>query len=871
MNSNIFSGTKGFKDARVLIVGEAYGRQEASRGVPFVGDSGQDLDNLLAEANIPANWCFFTNVINERPRDNDMTEFFYSNAEAKALKLTPTKGLYPKPNVVAGIAKLKAVIDAINPEIIIGFGNYALWALTDQSFDIKSDRGTKIPGGITKWRGSQLRTSDFFGRRRFLPTYHPAAALRTYPWRRMIQHDLATRVHQALAGEWDEPQPDFILRPSFQKTTQFIHEILRNLSEGPTRVTLDLETGGEHISCCGLTIKADQAICIPFHTITGRYWSVEEEAIIIELMHDVLLHPNCLLEGQNLLYDTQYIYQDWFILPRIHFDTMIAHHTCWPGGGDPTSQKAAVQGVQMKALYNIASLYCRFYYYWKDEGKNFGYIDEMQGWAYNCRDCIKTYESATELQRLVVEFDLAEQFAFQMRVANDMLLPMMLRGVKRDNDAVEMVRFELGCANFDIEEFLEGIIPKDLEPKNKTGKGSPWYDSPKKLATLFYDVLGMKPILSDAGTPTTSKQALPTLGQREPIIKPIAEKIEIKRSLGVFESTFCGMESDEDGRLRCSYKLTGTDTFRLASSENAFGRGGNLQNIPGGKETEIELDFEFPNIRKQFLPDDGYEIAEFDLSGADAQTVAWEAEDEDLKDAFRKGLKLHLKNARDVYPEKTKDMTDEEITALKHDGGLYSNVKKLAHGTNFGGSAPGLAERVRIPLKEAQEFQERWFYVHPGIKNWHIQTNQKLVGMRCWRCDTVHEQPRNSCPECGAFPQKNTIGNKFGYRIVYFERPRDLFNAALAWTPQSTTAINCNKGAIALVDHCPWVQLLMQVHDSLIVQYPIDCHDLLPEVGRALHSIKVPYKDPLLIPWGCEISRASWGGVEKYKWTENYQ
>lgn len=866
IDPKIFAGTKGTRGAKILIVGEAYGKQEAAYGRPFVGESGQDLDALIAEAGIPYNECFFTNVVNERPYNNEMTRFFYTNAEAKKLGLTPTRGLFPRPNVLAGIANLRQLVAVLNPELIIGFGNYSLWALTDECFDISNKEGVRVPAGITKWRGSQLRTSSDFGERKFLPTYHPAAALRTFPWRRMIQHDLAVRVPQALADDWTEPTPDFTVRPGFEKTTQFLQDILCHLAKGPTRVVLDLETSLERISCAGFALSSTAAFCIPFTTISGRYWSLEEEVIIIELLHDILLHPNMRLEGQNLLYDLQYIYQDWFIKPRIDFDTMIAHHTIWPGGGDPSSAKAATQGVQMKALFNIASLYCRYYYYWKDEGKDFGYtFDETRGWNYNCRDCIKTFESATELRRLVGEFGQADQFAMQMRVANDMLLPMMIRGVLRDDEETEQVKFQLKCAEFDLESYLWDLLPEDITPKTKSG-GAPWYDSASKLSKLFYEVLGMKPILGKTGNPTTSKQALPTLGLREPIIKPITDMIEIKRSIGVYYSTFLEMESDPDGRIRSSYKPTGTDTFRLASSENAFGRGGNLQNIPSGKETDIEVDFKFPNVRKQFVPDPGYEIAEFDLSGADAQVVAWEANDDDLKAAFRAGLKLHLKNARDVYPDKTRDMSDKDITeGQAHEGGIYSNVKKLAHGTNFGGSAKGLAERIRISIRDAEEFQERWFFLHPGIKTWHQKTEQKLAGFRCWKCEDLTDG-KPYCPHCGAFPQGRTIGNKFGNRIVYFERVRDLFNAALAWTPQSTTAINCNRGALAIVDKCPWVELLMQVHDSLIVQYPIEYHDLLPEVGRALHSVIVPYSDPLIIPWSAKISRTSWGDCEKYSW-----
>ncbi|HNA84888.1 MAG TPA: hypothetical protein PLB04_04945, partial [Nitrospira sp.] len=62
------------------------------------------------------------------------------------------------------------------------------------------------------------------------------------------------------------------------------------------------------------------------------------------------------------------------------------------------------------------------------------------------------------------------------------------------------------------------------------------------------------------------------------------ELIDKKRSLGVFLSTFCLMALDSDGRMRCSFNVCGTETMRFSSSENAFGNGGNLQNIPKGDE-----------------------------------------------------------------------------------------------------------------------------------------------------------------------------------------------------------------------------------------------------------------------------------------------
>ena len=98
------------------------------------------------------------------------------------------------------------------------------------------------------------------------------------------------------------------------------------------------------------------------------------------------------------------------------------------------------------------------------------------------------------------------------------------------------------------------------------------------------------------GTITLNDEALQKMAQREPMLRPLVRRITEHRSLGVFLSTFVGARLDKDQRLRCSYNIAGTETFRLSSSANAFDSGLNLQNIPkgGGAEEELQL----PNVQE---------------------------------------------------------------------------------------------------------------------------------------------------------------------------------------------------------------------------------------------------------------------------------
>jgi len=239
-----------------------------------------------------------------------------------------------------------------------------------------------------------------------------------------------------------------------------------------------------------------------------------------------------------------------------------------------------------------------------------------------------------------------------------------------------------------------------------------------------------------------------------------------------------------------------------------------------------------PNIRELFIPDPGYTIVDADLQGADAQVVAWEAEDEDLKEAFRQGLKLHAKNAEDMWG--TRYTLAEGSTDSGPKGRMYKDIKQAVHLTNYGGAARTLAVVLGWTVHEASTFQSRWFSLHPGIKRWHERTIRQLA-------------------------HTNSVSNRFGFKITFFDRPDANFTEALAWIPQSTVALCCNKGILQARRLHGEVEWLLQVHDSVVFQTREPAK--IKDVVRDLH-VTVPYDDPLTIPWDVKWSEKSWGEVE---------
>ena len=150
--------------ARVMIVGEAPGRNEDLRGEPFVGAAGHNLDELLSLAGLARGDVYIANVLKCRPPSNRN----------------------PKPEEIQMCAPfLREQIRSIWPDVIVCLGNFA------SHFVLRTEMG------ITSLRGRFHQTGHFA----VLPTFHPAAALYHREWQPIIEDDFR------LLGSWLQSHP----------------------------------------------------------------------------------------------------------------------------------------------------------------------------------------------------------------------------------------------------------------------------------------------------------------------------------------------------------------------------------------------------------------------------------------------------------------------------------------------------------------------------------------------------------------------------------------------------------------------------------------------------------------------------------------
>lgn len=142
---------EGPENADLMFIGEGPGFHEDRQGRPFVGPSGQFLEELLASIDLNREQVYITNMVKCRPPDNRD----------------------PYPGEVEACSKyLDSQISLIKPKVVVTLGRHSLAKF--------------LPGEtISKARGKSKRMDSFI----LYPLYHPAAALHQQNLRRVVEED----------------------------------------------------------------------------------------------------------------------------------------------------------------------------------------------------------------------------------------------------------------------------------------------------------------------------------------------------------------------------------------------------------------------------------------------------------------------------------------------------------------------------------------------------------------------------------------------------------------------------------------------------------------------------------------------------------
>lgn len=217
-------------------------------------------------------------------------------------------------------------------------------------------------------------------------------------------------------------------------------------------------------------------------------------------------------------------------------------------------------------------------------------------------------------------------------------------------------------------------------------------NSPKQLGVILFEKLNLPNGKKTKTGYSTSASVLERLSDEHPVILKILEY----RQLTKLKSTYAdGLAAyiQKDGRIHGIFNQTVTATGRISSTEP------NLQNIP----IRLELGRQ---IRKVFIPEDGYVFLDADYSQIELRILAHMSGDNRLIEAYSTAQDIHRITASQVFHTPLDEVTDTQ----------RSSAKAVNFGIVYGISSFGLGQGLNISRHEAEEYIDKYFETYPGVK-----------------------------------------------------------------------------------------------------------------------------------------------------------
>jgi DNA polymerase-1 len=333
--------------------------------------------------------------------------------------------------------------------------------------------------------------------------------------------------------------------------------------------------------------------------------------------------------------------------------------------------------------------------------------------------------------------------------------------------------------------------------------------SPRQLATILFERLGLTPIRRTKTGYSTDAPVLEQLALHHPLPARLLEHRGLAKLKSTYADALPGLIHAGTGRIHTSFNQLVAATGRLSSSNP------NLQNIP--VRTELGR-----RIRAAFVPEPGWRFLAADYSQVELRILAHVSGEESLVEAFRRGEDIHRRTAAEVFGVDPAAVTPEQ--------------RDLAKTTNFsviyGVTAFGLSRGLAISQKDAQAFLARFFARHPRVKAWLDATVaqgrergwvETALGRRRW----VPEL-RSGNPQLRGFGERMAV------------------NAPIQGTAADLTKIAMVRLDRALGERGLATRMLLQVHDELLFEAPPGevpaLEPLVREIMESALALSVPLR-----------------------------
>ena len=307
--------------------------------------------------------------------------------------------------------------------------------------------------------------------------------------------------------------------------------------------------------------------------------------------------------------------------------------------------------------------------------------------------------------------------------------------------------------------------------------------SPKQLATVLFETLGLKPLRKTKTGYSTDEDTLTQLASQHDLPAQILNYRTLTKLKSTYVDALPQLVNPETKRLHTSLNQTVAATGRLSSTDP------NLQNIP------VKGDYGL-RIREAFIAPPGHQLLCADYSQVEPRILAHLSQDPRLLQVFEKGEDIHMATAMEIFNLPAGEVTREMRRA----------AKSVVFGIVYGISPFGLASNIGVPQADAKKYIETFFEKFAAVR---ALMDRNIDDGKTKGYTTTILGRRRPIPELqGGDPSQRGVGERMAVNSPIQGSAADLIKVAMIKVHQR------------LQNELPRCKMILQVHDELIFEVP---------------------------------------------------
>jgi DNA polymerase-1 len=606
------------------------------------------------------------------------------------------------------------------------------------------------------------------------------------------------------------PEPVGALKVHVVDTEDSLQALVTRL-QGAQVIAFDTETTSTNqmeaeLVGISLAIEEDTGYYIPVGHQQGQQLDL---AMVLEALSCPLTDSKIPKIGHNLKYDYVVLARYGLKASPLSFDTMIAEWLI-----NPASRNLGLKNLswvrldhQMTEIEDLIG-----------KGKSqisMAAVPISDAAAYAVDDAVVVLRLMPILQAEMAAAKAIPLFRdLEMPLVRE-LAEMEMTGICLDTDFLAGMSDSLGSRLKEIEDMIHAAVGETFN-----------INSTQQLSKVLFGTLKLSPPpgtrKTASGYYSTAASVLEAMRGAHPVVDWVLEHRELSKLKSTYVDALPQQVNSRTGRVHTSYNQAGSRTGRIASSNP------NLQNIP--IRTEIGR-----MVRHAFVATPGKQLLAVDYSQVELRIVAHMAQDKAMIAAFKAGQDIHATTAAAIYG----------VTLAKVTKDQRRHAKAINFGLIYGMSAFGLTRTTNLTLAESEDFVAAYFKQFPGVKRY-------LDGIRKQAAEQGYVE--TLLGRRRYFPGLVNPSNQ----QVRMREEREAINAPIQGTAADIMKVAMLRVPAALNQAGLPVKILLQVHDELVLECPIEnlraAASVVQGVMEEAYKLDIPLKTDAR-------SGANWGDL----------